>query len=142
MPPCILKLNISYNKITIKGAEAISECLKTNGTLTELDLSWNEVTNDGAVNIAKAVQVNVGLQKLDISHNKISTPTIPDLGICFKWNNILQKLIISWNDTKTTFVYTTTDECYVDVILYATVTLKCLCVIMTYCPAGHDQNTI
>ena len=87
-------------------------------------MSWNKITNKGAVNIAEAIQINTTLQKFDISHNNTSRDiaTVLDFGGHLVLNNTLQELIISLKDTKktfagiNTFVFTVTNECYVNSI--------------------------
>ena len=113
----LLKLNISHNIISTDGVVAINEYLKFNKTLLELDLSWNKITSSGAVNIAEAFEINGTLKKLDLSHNNISKSIVTSFSRYFKYNGGLQELIISWNNTDdTTYIYTSTTKCYVNII--------------------------
>ena len=67
----LVKLDISFNTLSDKGATAISDCLRANNILQELNLSNNKITSEGATRIAEAINVNTVLQKLDISNNWI-----------------------------------------------------------------------
>ena len=64
-------LNISHNRISDDGAEAIDKCLQINRTLKRLDISYNKVSDTGIIKISKSLQMNTTLQMLDISHNNI-----------------------------------------------------------------------
>ena len=63
------ELNVSYNRITTKGAIAIFDCLKHNKTLKKLDLSWNRIHNDGMKKILESVgnQGTTSLEYIDLS---------------------------------------------------------------------------
>ena len=61
----------SYDFETFQYIEMISDCLKSNNTLTELSLSNNKITSKGALKLAEAIKVNTKLQTFDISYNHL-----------------------------------------------------------------------
>ena len=94
----LVKLDISFNTLSDKGATAISECLKVNNVLQELDLSKNEITNEGATKIAYAMNTNIVLQKLDLSNNFFDIEGLIYLLQTINSNSALRFLSITHNN--------------------------------------------
>ena len=97
----LLKLTISDNGISDDEAIIFGECLKTNTTMIELNLPWNNITCKGANAIAEALMVNNRLQKLDISSScekKISDDGAIAFSECLKTNTTLMELDLSRNN--------------------------------------------
>ena len=90
-------LVISCNSISLYGALAISDCLKTNTTLIKLNLTLIGLTDRKTKWITEALEVNNTLQILNISRNKISDYGAIYISNCLKNNKTLQELNISKN---------------------------------------------
>ena len=60
------KLDISHNVVSDDGAVAFGDCLKTNNTLVKLDLSFNHITVKSMTTLAEAIQENKGLCTLKL----------------------------------------------------------------------------
>ena len=75
----------------------LSECLKEDNTLQELDLSYSRITSKGARLIVEAIKVNKTLKKLDIKVNSISDNGATAISDGLKSNNSLQELNMSSN---------------------------------------------
>lgn len=50
-------LNLARNQIGSDGAELLGDAISSNDTLLKIDLSWNSITNKGALDIAKGLKV-------------------------------------------------------------------------------------
>lgn len=51
-------LNLARNQIGSDGAEFLGDAISSNDTLLKIDLSWNSITNKGALDIAKGLKVH------------------------------------------------------------------------------------
>ena len=91
------KLDLSNNALSVDGAAAISDGLKSINSLQELKISSNEITSEGAKKIGEAIQVNTTLQILDIKGNRISDDGAATISDALKTNNTLLELNISQN---------------------------------------------
>ena len=63
--------DVSSNGIKSAGAQAFSEMLKVNKTLTELVLSNNDIKAEGAAALADALKTNEIVRVLDVSGNSL-----------------------------------------------------------------------
>ena len=125
------ELNLSHNKISIKGAAKIAEviavnailikldisscnicgdkigvigdCLKINATLQELNMSHNCISDQGIKKIAEVICINATLQKVDISNCGIPDDGAVVISESYKNNETLQELIISWKNDEVAF---------------------------------------
>jgi len=91
----VRKLDISWNQISARGAEAITECLLNNRTLLELNMSGTKISN---VAIAEIINQMTTLEILNVSYNNISKDGVYYISICVKLNTTLKELNISNNN--------------------------------------------
>ena len=89
----VKRLDISWNKVTNNGIEAIRNCLLNNDTLLELNMSNCEISGKDIVKIMNASKT---LQVLNVSHNNINDYEAHLIGACTI--TLLQKLNISHNN--------------------------------------------
>lgn len=61
---CASQLNLGNNSLKAAGAEAISEALKINGSLTSLDIRENRIGVEGAKAIGEALKLNGSLTEV------------------------------------------------------------------------------
>ena len=89
-------LYLGQNQITDKGAEYLSEMLKTNTTLTQLGLSNNEITDLGVIHIANSLtHENTTLKELYLWGNKLIDQTCIDALVdMLVYNRTLNKLVL------------------------------------------------
>lgn len=64
-------LNLSCNRITGKGVQALVQFLRTSTTLRQLCLFGNKISNAGAIAIADALKENTSLEVLSLGDNLI-----------------------------------------------------------------------
>jgi curved DNA-binding protein CbpA len=64
-------LDLSRNKITVKGATALSDALKINKSLEYLDLSNNLIDENGIVKLAEGLKINTSLRTLNLTGNRV-----------------------------------------------------------------------
>ena len=103
--PRLIELNLSKNKMGIKGACYLAEALKSMKLLTQLDLAENEIGDFGITEIAKVLNNYGVLEYLDISGNNIGkTNQILEcaeaLGTYLATNPHLEHFKISWNNLR------------------------------------------
>jgi len=68
---CLTYLDLSYNRITSKGAALFATCLdKVDCYLQTLDLGWNMVSKNGAREIGKSLLYNTSLTTLHLAYNQ------------------------------------------------------------------------
>ena len=89
----IKRLDISWNKVTNNGVEAIGNCLLNNDTLLELNMSGCKISGK---DILKIMNASKTLQVLNVSHNNINDHEANLIGACTITS--LQKLNISHNN--------------------------------------------
>lgn len=70
---------MASNRLTDKGAIAITKGLETNKSLTELNLNQNDISPAGAKAISKALAVNTSLKELTLFGNNIGSEGISDM---------------------------------------------------------------
>mmetsp|Transcript_14583 Transcript_14583/g.18887 ORF Transcript_14583/g.18887 Transcript_14583/m.18887 type:complete len:197 (-) Transcript_14583:1657-2247(-) len=97
-------LNLSNNRIGIRGGDALADFLETNETITSLNLSWNSLRGKGAVSVINAV---INQQKLDLcattlrylelSWNGIDDSLAESIGELIKTARVLELLDLSHN---------------------------------------------
>ena len=61
--------NLSYNKISEKGAIMFADFLRDDRLMTHVNLRSNSIEPDGIESIAKALNINEALEFLDVSYN-------------------------------------------------------------------------
>jgi Ran GTPase-activating protein (RanGAP) involved in mRNA processing and transport len=69
--PSIRKMKLSGCKITPQLSVIVGNILKRNDSLTDLDLSFNMIGTKGAEAIGKALETNEGLVKLNLRSNDL-----------------------------------------------------------------------
>jgi len=88
-------LNVSHNRITVKGANKIAEVIKINTTLQNLNISYCGIPDDGVVIISDSLKNNTSLKHLYISHNNIAIKGANKISEVIQVNRTLQTLDIS-----------------------------------------------
>ena len=83
------------NSISDAGAEALTQALHHNFTLTSLYLSNNSISDDGAVALAQALHHNFTLTSLNLSNNSISDDGAVALAQALDHNSTLTQLCLS-----------------------------------------------
>lgn len=73
-PPSLSELDLSENKVGVKGTEALSTVLQENPILVSLKLSGNELNDRAAKYLADALVTNQKVEHLDLSHNRLGEP--------------------------------------------------------------------
>ncbi|KAF9995335.1 hypothetical protein BGZ79_010970 [Entomortierella chlamydospora] len=85
-------LSLYNNSVRDNGAQALSEALKTNSTLTTLDLTFNSIGSDGAQALSEALKTNSTLTTLDLTNNSIGSDGAQALSEALKTNSTLTTL--------------------------------------------------
>ena len=67
------RLNISNNRITDIGAQAIAEFVARSKVLDTLQMHWNKIRGRGSICLAKALKINNTLKVLDCSFNSFGS---------------------------------------------------------------------
>ena len=67
----LTSLDISSNKVTARGAQAIGEALRQNSRLQTLTFGSNKIGDEGALAIVNALTIDSALTTLDIRYNNI-----------------------------------------------------------------------
>ncbi|KFH71343.1 hypothetical protein MVEG_01643 [Podila verticillata NRRL 6337] len=80
---------LGTNLIGDNGAQALSEALKINSTLTTLNLRSNFIGDDGAQALAEALKTNSTLSVLDLSDNSIGNYGVQALSEALKTNSTI-----------------------------------------------------
>ena len=93
----LVKLDLSYNKISKHAANAISECLKSNATLQEMNLSHNKLLNGGVIAISDSLKTNNTLRVLNIAKNYITSKGATEIAAAMQSNKTLSHLNLSRN---------------------------------------------
>jgi hypothetical protein len=65
----LVKLNLSHNNISDKGAIALADILATHYHLKIVKLAWNKIQYKGGMAIAEALKDNQRIQVFDGSFN-------------------------------------------------------------------------
>ena len=91
------ELDFNSNEFGDRGATALAEMLKENGTLQQLDVSGNFIGQEGATALAEMLKENRTLQQLDVSDNSIGQGGATALAEMLKENRTLQQLDVSYN---------------------------------------------
>ena len=95
----LLSLNLSANRISNEGSEAIGDFLfaqvEKNTTLKILDISNNEITHKGSGRIFSGLKENSILEELNIENNSLSEISGNWIQYCFVNNTILDVLNLS-----------------------------------------------
>ena len=95
------QLNLVGNDIGDKGAAAIGEALKLNGSLTSLVVGWNEIGAQGAEAIAEALKVNGSLSSVTLQGEALpikqlkGTEPVESLDLSRKRLTILDAIVIA-----------------------------------------------
>ncbi|KAF8925557.1 hypothetical protein BGZ47_003198, partial [Haplosporangium gracile] len=89
-------LDLRSNFIGPNGAQALSEALKTNSTLTSLNLN-NSIEDNGAVALSEALKTNSTLTELSLMHNWIGENGAQVLSGALKTNSTLIALNLERN---------------------------------------------
>ncbi|KAL8180583.1 UNVERIFIED_CONTAM: hypothetical protein K2H54_029122 [Gekko kuhli] len=90
-------IDLSENRLGIKGAKALSAVLQENTTLVTLKLSGNELNDQAAKYLAGALLTNNKLESLDLSHNAFGESAGEVLGATIAENAGMKELNLSWN---------------------------------------------
>ena len=90
----VTELNISLNKIGVKGIDHIATALHMNTTMTKLYISICNMSDEGVESLARAVTVNRSLHVLNVRYNKIGDNDIAHIATALQTNNTLKTLII------------------------------------------------
>ena len=72
-----MRLNLAWNGLGERGAEAVGEVLSQNRTLQFLDLSSNRILQEGAAKIAEGLRSNPTLRSLQLNGNPIGDKVAP-----------------------------------------------------------------
>ena len=94
---CILKLDISHNKVSSKGCEAIAKALQHCVNLKELCMSHNRIDYTGAKELAKGLIHCTDLCKLDMSNNYIRNDGVKAIADALKRCILLEELALNCN---------------------------------------------
>ena len=87
-------LNLSENRISYQGAQALGTALQVNQTLQALNLERNEIGAAGAQILGAARQVNQSLQVLNLGYNRIGAVGAEALGAALQVNQSFQSLML------------------------------------------------
>lgn len=102
-------LDLSCNLLTYQSAEAIAKALKSNTTLQSLGLSTNGLLKTGIGIISKALSKKCALTKLNVSNNQIEHVGLRELILKLKESKITE-LDISHNDCETRLAILLADQ--------------------------------
>ncbi len=92
------KLNLESIGITDEGAASLASVLKEKDCiLSELNLNGNNITCKGAESLSEALRTNITLGRLDLSHNQIAQRGAECLCLALRDNRALQILMLHWN---------------------------------------------
>jgi Ran GTPase-activating protein (RanGAP) involved in mRNA processing and transport len=93
--PTITDINLSYNKITEKGAIGLAKKLVAGGNaLTHIDLSCNRLRAKGVIALIKELEDNKTLTHIDLSRNMIGTDGVIALVEALKDNKSMMNITI------------------------------------------------
>lgn len=84
-PFFLSELDLSENRVGMKGAEALSTVLRENPVLVTVKLSGNELNDRAAKYLADALVTNQKVEHLDLSHNmfgEIAGKWYRNLAVC------------------------------------------------------------
>lgn len=96
------RLQLSFNKITCRGMESLSNAIWGSSTLSELLLDNNEISDTGVQLIATVIPYVRSLETLDVGFNKIKSPGIKLLMKAVAESRSLKHLSLSGNNVDTT----------------------------------------
>ena len=68
----LVKLNMSSNKITSRGAKKIAEAIQINSALLDINISKTHISIEGLLYFMQAVKNNCTLQVVNITHNNVT----------------------------------------------------------------------
>ncbi|XP_057175695.1 leucine-rich repeat-containing protein 74A-like, partial [Triplophysa rosa] len=90
-------LDLSWNRLRMKGAVAFCAGLKVNSTLKHLDLSWNGFGNEGALALGEALKFNNTLVHLNLNNNRMTDEGVSMLCKGLEANDTLRVLKLAYN---------------------------------------------
>ncbi|PVD25760.1 hypothetical protein C0Q70_13420 [Pomacea canaliculata] len=93
----VMCLNLSWNMIRGGGGVALCNSLSRNSSIAELNLAWNGLAWEGSLSLSEALRSNRTLKKLDISNNRVNWDCIPYLARALSVNRTLEVLEIGHN---------------------------------------------
>jgi Ran GTPase-activating protein (RanGAP) involved in mRNA processing and transport len=96
----ITDLDLSWNQIRLKGADAIADGLGKNSTLLVVNLGWNGFGDVGAESCSKMLGENKTLEVLTLSNNRIRVTGSSCLAkaLCSGGNSTLKSLALQHNE--------------------------------------------
>jgi len=90
-------LDLRSNSIRDNGAQALAEALRTNKTLTTLELQSNKIGEEGGQALSEALETNNTLTTLNLYHNSIRGNGAQALARALKTNKTLTTLDLGGN---------------------------------------------
>jgi Ran GTPase-activating protein (RanGAP) involved in mRNA processing and transport len=90
-------IQLSFNKMTHKGLETLTNALWGSTTLKELEVDNNEIGDRGAHHMAAIIPAMKALQVLDVGFNRIKTAGLNVLMKTVAESRLLQSLSVSGN---------------------------------------------
>ena len=96
----VKNLDISGNKLEMKGSEALATCLTHNAFITQLNIRYTLLTPEGCVLMFKSLHRNSSVKKLDISGNKLGMEGSEALAEMLSYNKSLTELNICFTEAE------------------------------------------
>ena len=93
----LIRLDISFNRISNKTANDIAVLFSQNSELKEVDMKSCDLQATGTVRVFKAMKNLSNLTKLNISNNNISDEVSDDVAVALFQSNSLEELDLSHN---------------------------------------------
>lgn len=96
-------LDLSYNRISNRAAQAICDCLSENQVIKGLSLAWNQLRGEGALAVVQGLVNNTQLECVDLSWNGLSPENksipsaVPKICELFEKNPTILHLDLSHN---------------------------------------------
>jgi Ran GTPase-activating protein (RanGAP) involved in mRNA processing and transport len=95
----IVELNLSGNKISNEGAEAIGEFLETQNSkfspLNSLNVSSNNINSKGSNKLFSGLKLNLKLTALNVESNPLTESAADSISYCLEENSTLTQLNLS-----------------------------------------------
>jgi len=91
------EVDVSWNKLSHKGALALANGMKDNKKLKKLNISWNSIGNEAGKTFGEVIKKDAVLEVLDLGNCKLETPAITIIAHGLAENKTLSKLILENN---------------------------------------------
>ncbi len=94
----LVRLDLSYNSIRLKGGQSILQGIKDNSTLQSINLSWNGLGSESCRWIAESIANSESeIEEFYLEHNQLDSSLLVPLSKALKENTRLKILDLSYN---------------------------------------------